>query len=446
MTAAQTGLFRPLTENPFMRLATVIVFYIFEGVPMGLFYVAVPAYMASKGAGTAEIATVVSAFALPWTLKLVNGFLMDRWTYLPMGRRRIWIIGAQSTMALSLLLGAIADPGGTDVFLISMLAFVLSMATTFQDVSIDSLVVDIMTEEEQAKAGGFMFGSQMAGVSLATVTGGYLLQNFGTGITFMIAAAFLMIGVGFAVSLRERPGEKRFPWTAGQAHQRNLDIKIDAWLPLLKQSFKAMTAPASLIIVPFLLVRSIPAGIYDVFNPVLATQYVGLTTSQYTNITFFSSLASGIAGFFVGGWLTTKLGKRRVLTLMYALTGALVIGAGLLPMYWTNPAILYALVWGIDMFGIFVAIAMIPIAMQVCSPAVAATQFTIYMALANFGRPIGAWIVATANAIDTELIFFTIGPIMLAASIGTMFLRPGEASAEVERLTAHGAGAAPAEN
>ena len=41
-TAADRGIFRPLTENPFLRLATVFIFYIFEGVPMGLFYVALP--------------------------------------------------------------------------------------------------------------------------------------------------------------------------------------------------------------------------------------------------------------------------------------------------------------------------------------------------------------------------------------------------------------------
>ena len=31
-TAADRGIFRPLTENPFLRLATVFIFYIFEGV------------------------------------------------------------------------------------------------------------------------------------------------------------------------------------------------------------------------------------------------------------------------------------------------------------------------------------------------------------------------------------------------------------------------------
>lgn len=445
-TTADTGLFRPLTENPFMRLATVFVFYIFEGVPMGLFYVAIPAFMAQTGAGTTEIAAVVTAFSLPWTLKLMNGFLMDRYTYLPMGRRRIWIVGSQSVMALSLLLAAFVGPSGTDTAVLSILAFIVSAATTFQDVSIDSLVVDIMTEEEQAKAGGIMFGAQTFGLSGATAAGGYLLHYYGSTGAFIGAAAFLSIGVAFALLLRERPGEKRLPWTEGRAHQRNLDIKIDAWWPLLKQSFRAIVAPASLIIVPFLLVRSVPAGIYDVFNPVLASQYAGLSTTQYTNMTSISSLVAGIVGLVIGGWLTAKIGKRRVMAIMYTLFAILILGVGLIPMHWSNPAVVYSLIWGIDMLSIFVAIAMIPLAMQVCTPAVAATQFTIYMAVGNFGRPIGAWIVATANSIDPQMIFFSIGPLMLLAAVATTFLRRGEASAEVERATAHGAGAGPADS
>jgi PAT family beta-lactamase induction signal transducer AmpG len=207
-----------------------------------------------------------------------------------------------------------------------------------------------------------------------------------------------------------------------------------------------MVAPASLIILPFLLVRNVPAGIYDVFNPVLATQYAGLSTTQYTNITSASGLFAGIMGLLFGGFLTAKIGKRRMLAIMFSLTGVLVLAVGLIPTSWSDPMVLYALVWGLDFLGIFVAIAMIPLAMQVCTPAVAATQFTIYMALANFGRPIGAWIVASANSIEPQLVFFAIGPIMLLAAVATIFLKRGEASAEVEKATAHGAGAGPADS
>lgn len=424
----------------------MFVFYIFEGVPMGLFYVAIPAFMASQGAGTTEIAAVVSAFALPWTLKLVNGFIMDRYTFLPMGRRRIWIIGAQSTMALTMLIAAMLQPAATDTALISAIAFTVSAATTFQDVSIDSLVVDIMNEEEQAKAGGIMFGAQTLGVSGSAAAGGYLLQHYGAATTFLAVAVFLMIGVLFAIALRERPDEKRLPWSEGQAHPRNLKIKIDAWWPLLVASFKAMIAPASLIIIPFLLMRSVPAAIYDVFNPVLATKYVGYSTSQYTAIASLSALAAGIVGLVFGGWLTARLGKRLVLAIMFSLIAILLLTAGSIPQHWSNPTMLYALVWGLDMCGIFVAIAMIPLAMQVCSPSVAATQFTIYMALGNFGRPIGAAIVAATNAVDPQLMFYSIGGIMVVAALSTMLLKRGEVPPEVELATHHGVGAAPADS
>ena len=226
---------------------------------MGMFYLAIPAWLANEDASALEIAAVVSMFSLPWSLKLVNGFFMDRYTYLPMGRRRIWIIGAQSLMALGLLACAIIAPGARDIFLLSLFAFVISAATTFQDVAIDSLIVDIMDEKDQAKSGGIMFGAQILGMSGATAATGYLLDHFGARMAFGAAAGFLLIGVIFAVILRERPGEKRFPWSRGAAHQRNIDIKIDAWLPLLKQSLKAILGPASVIILPFLLLRNIMA-------------------------------------------------------------------------------------------------------------------------------------------------------------------------------------------
>lgn len=441
-----TGFFRPLTENPFLRLATVFVFYIFEGVPMGLFYVAVPAYMAGAGASVPEIAAVVGAFSLPWTLKLVNGFLMDRYTFLPMGRRRIWIIASQSIMALGLLTAAAFAPSGTDVALLSALGFIISAATTFQDVSIDSLVVDLLNEEEQAKAGGIMFGAQTLGASGATAAGGYLLDQHGSSLAFTIAAAFLGFGVLFAILLQERPGERRLPWSAGEAHPRNLEIKIDAWWPLLKQSFWAMVAPASLVILPFLLVRNIPAGIYDIFNPIISNDYVGWSPTQYTSVSSVSQLATGILGLVVGGWLTAKLGSRRMLQIMFLFIAVLLVSVGLLKDQWSNPNILMALIWGIDFAGIFIAIAMIPLAMQVCTPAVAATQFTIYMALANFGRPIGAAIVTGANAIDPQMVFYSIGGIMLLGAVGTIFLKTRAVSREVEVATHHGVGAAPSGN
>ena len=86
--------------------------------------------MAANGASTGEIAGVVSIAALPWSLKFVNGFFIDRYTFLPMGRRRAWIIGAQTVMVV-LLIGALLAPAYNDVFLLSLIGFCANAAVTF---------------------------------------------------------------------------------------------------------------------------------------------------------------------------------------------------------------------------------------------------------------------------------------------------------------------------
>lgn len=423
-STTETGFFRPLTENPFLRLATVFIFYIFEGVPMGMFYLAVPAWMATEGATAPQIAAVVGSFSLPWTLKLVNGFFMDRYTYLPMGRRRIWIIGSQSLMALGLLACAIIAPEARDIALLSFFAFVISAATTFQDVSIDSLIVDIMDEKDQAKSGGIMFGAQILGMSGATATTGYLLDNFGARAAFGTAAGFLLIGVLFAILLRERPGEKRFPWSNGQSHPRNIAIKIDAWLPLLKQSFKAILGPASLLIVPFLLLRNITGGTNDVMNPILSADYVGWTTTQFTAANSVAQVGVGLTGLLLGGALVARVGSRPVLAAAFLLLGIEFAAIGLMQDNWGDPRMLTAIIWATEMFGIFLAIAMIPLAMQICTPAVAATQFTIYMAIANFGRPIGAAIAGALGENDPQMIYFVVAGMMVVSGVAAfLFLR-----------------------
>ena len=66
-----------LAENRSLRLFTLFILYVAQGVPIGLFWFAIPAWMAANGAGAADVGYVLALTALPWTLKLVNGFIMD---------------------------------------------------------------------------------------------------------------------------------------------------------------------------------------------------------------------------------------------------------------------------------------------------------------------------------------------------------------------------------
>jgi PAT family beta-lactamase induction signal transducer AmpG len=94
---------------------------------------------------------------------------------------------------------------------------------------------------------------------------------------------------------------------------------------------------------------------------------------------------------------------------------------------------------GMEFVGIIYFVAMIPMAMRMCTPAIAATQFTIYMAVGNFGRPLGASLAGvTAGAGDAQLFYFSVAAIWAVAAVVAIFAKFPAASPEVEReLTEH---------
>ena len=441
------GGFTPLVQSPRLRLLTVFLFYIAQGIPLGLFYVAVPAYMAKSGATPAQIAAVVGMTSLPWTLKLVNGFIIDRYTYLPMGRRRVWILGAQSVIVLGCLLGLLLQPAGQDVFLLSALAFGISLATTFQDVAIDSLAVDIMAEDEQAKAAGVMFGAQALGMAASGASCGFLIDSYGIGAGFAVCSVGLLVVLAYGMAQRERPGEKLLPWSAGVSHPKNTEVKIEAWLPLLRASFRAIFAPLSLMFLPFLLIRAIPFGGTEAFYPVVTRELTGWSMSDYTSITSTATLAAAVFALTLGGWAVGRLGGKRTLTVVLPLMAALMLTIGLSKSLWSDGGFMTLAIWSQELIGITFAVATIPLAMRLCSPAVAATQFTIYMALSNFGRPMGASLSgATTGGASPELFFFIVAAIFTVGAGAIWFFRPGALEAANETVVAHAIGVAPAES
>jgi len=424
-----------LSRSKPLRLLTLLFFYFTQGFPIGIFYYALPAWMSANGATTAEIASVVSASALPWSLKLINGFLIDRYTFLPMGRRRIWIIGAQALIVCAFLAGAILAPEAADILLLSTLGFCANTAVTFQDVGIDSLAVDIMKENERAKAAGIMFGAQLLGVSAATALGGYLFQN--TGITIgLIGLAFVpLLVMIYGIFIRERAGERRLPWSQGNSHPRNLNIQVEAWWPLLRGSFRALYVPLTLAIVPILLLRAVPYGAFEAFHPELFTQTAGWQISEYTNLISSSTMISGIVGLIIGGWLIDTIGSRKGL-IWAAGGGAIVLMAmGFARPWWDQAWLLTSFIIVVDLFALVYIVAVIPICMRLCSPVVAATQFTIYMAVGNFGRPIGAWLAAVTAGNGLPQWLYWSGALGWAAvtvlMLAVRFPRRGEAVEEV---------------
>lgn len=388
-----------LEHSRALRLFTLFILYVGQGMPIGLFFFAIPAWMAANGASAAEVGSVAALTALPWSLKLVNGFIMDRYTFLPMGRRRAWIIVAQSVMIACLIAAALIDPAVGDVAILGGIGFIVNLATTFQDVAVDGLAVDIMSEDERARGSGMMFGGQSIGVAAATAMCGVVLEGYGAPAAFLIVAGIIVTLSLYIAIVRERSGERRLPWNAGSAHPRNLEIRNEAWWPLLKATFLALARPVSLLFLPVMFARGIAYGCFAGGGPLIGANYAGLGTGQIASLTASGGLVAGILCMTLGGWLGDRFGAKRIAIMWLCVGLAMFAGMYWGEPWWSDPRLFTAFVFGWIALDMLLTVATLPIAMRLCDAKVAATQFTIYMAVANFGISFGGFLLGRSEGL-----------------------------------------------
>ena len=393
-----------------LRLFTLFILYVGQGLPIGLFWFAIPAWMAVNGASAADVGSVAALTALPWSLKLVNGFIMDRYTFLPMGRRRAWILGAQAVMIASLVGAAVIDPAVTDVAVLGAIGFTVSLATTFQDVAVDGLAVDIMSEDERARGSGMMFGGQSIGIAVATAICGFVIEDFGAPAAYLTVAAAIFALCLYIAVFRERDGERRLPWSEGTANERNLAIQLEAWWPLLKSTVLAMGKLVSLLWLPVLFGRGILYGGFTGATPLIGANYGGWDTSDIASLTATAGLIAGVLCMTLGGWLGDRYGAKPITITWCAVQLCMIAVMYLAEPWWSDPRVFIAFVISWISLDMLLTVAALPISMRLCDPKVAATQFTIYMAVSNFGISFGAFMLGKTDAMGgLSSIFLIVG-------------------------------------
>ena len=402
-----------LSESKRLRFFTLFIFYLNQGVGWGLFSLLLPIWLTANGATIGQVATVASITALPWSLKFINGFLIDRYTFLPMGRRRIWVVGAQIVVLAIMIIVALLSPQPNEIFLLASLGFGMNLAINFQDVGVDALAIDVMEDSERATGTGIMFGSQVIGIAITVGLGGWLINSFGLSLAIISLTSVPAFTLLYGLVIIERAGEKNLPWGQGKTHPFNREREIKAWRPLLKETLSATFGPVSLLVIPLLFIRSIGAGAINVFGPTLFTTHGGWSTTSYSNLVSLGAVVTGIWGMLLGGKIVKGLGEKNVIAFCLGSLCVLYACFAALPMLWTEKWFLVSFAIAVELIGITAMIAVIPICMRLCVPAVVASQFVIYMSIANLGAPAGALLASvTAGQGHEQLLFWVLSLFM----------------------------------
>lgn len=373
-----------------LRLVVVFVLYVAQGLPYGLVFFAIPAWLTTNGISALALGGYLSAASLPWTIKFIHGFIMDRYAYLPMGRRRAWLMGSQAGIVAALFVCAWLNPAAEAIALLSAFGFLVMLATTLQDVAVDGMAVDLLKEDERAKANGLMFGGQSIGIAAGGAFGGLLMASFDLPAALLGVGAAVSLVLLMVVVLRERPGERLLPWTQGKTSAVNQEHHQTAWRPVFRNTFRVILKKRSMMLILSMVLIYACWGFFLGLTPLITVNITGWSDALYSSTSGAANFVSGVVSVLLLGLLVSRIGPRWGMMLATGLFAAITIWMSFNEARWADDRVMTLYIYVAISLIVLIVVCWATTAMRMCKPAVAATQFALYMAASNLGSSIGS--------------------------------------------------------
>jgi PAT family beta-lactamase induction signal transducer AmpG len=370
-----------------MRYAAGSSMYFAQGIPYGLMNIAVPAWLASLGVGAGQIASFLAIIILPWAFKLLSGPLMDRYQFLPMGRRRPWVLGAQLGMTLSFFGLILVENPVEQIGLLMILGLLINVFAATQDVAVDGMSIDVTPVNEQGRLNGFMVFGKAIGWGLTSAVTGTMLVQFGLGVTAIAAAAVQgIVLLGFVLTM-ERRGERRLPWSSGAAVSERRST--NSFRSVLQGLNAVLWTRVSMIVMAIMIFDGFIGGYGHALMPIAAINLFGYTTPEWSQLVAAMGLA-GAATALVLGPMIDRFGAKRMLVLTISLVAIHAFLLAETQYLWENTTYVKMMLAAWVLLGPVTMVCMIALAMSICASSTSATQFAIYMSLANLGSSAGS--------------------------------------------------------
>ena len=376
-----------LAESSRMRYAAGASMYFAQGIPYGLMNIAVPAWLASQGVGAGQIASFLAVIILPWAFKLLSGPLMDRYQFLAMGRRRPWVLGAQFGMTLAFFGLILVDNPVEQIGLLMLLGLLINVFAATQDVAVDGMAIDVTPVNEQGRLNGFLVFGKAIGWGLTSAVTGTMLVKFGLGVTAIAAAAVQsIILLGFMLTV-ERRGERRLPWSPGDAMSERRTG--NSFASLAKGLNAVLWTRVSLVLMAIMIFDGFIHGYGHALMPIAAINLFGFTTPEWSQLVAVMGLAGAAVALALGPMID-RFGAKRMLILTISLVAVHAFLLAQTQYLWENSTYVKVMLAAWVLLGPVTMVCMIALAMTICASATSATQFAIYMSLANLGSSAGS--------------------------------------------------------
>lgn len=376
------------TQSKTLRFSMFALLYFTQGTILGYFASLNALYMLSNGLDIAAVGIFSTIALIPFIIKILFGMLSDRFNLLGLGHRKPYIFIGLFIQFVCLILVANINPGKS-YWMFVAIAFLLQLGMAFYDTCTDGLALDITPENEKGILQGFMVGGRSVGVIAAASLAGFIAQHVSWPAVFYFLAILTLIPVPLIFFIREmeRTPGMRFNWAAFGAF-KNAQV----------------LAAAGVGLVVFLVI----VGVNQIVNPSFAEKLdINLSTAGL--ITTVWGIGCTL-GALAGGRIMDKLGNKKALVTSISLViPAMILLAVVnsLPVMWIA-AIFFGLAYGVSQAVYFA------LAMKYTQPAIAASMYSILMAVTNVGQGIGLGVGgALAKSAGYPVTFLIFGGLML---------------------------------
>jgi len=337
--------------------------YFAQGAVLSYFTALNSIYLLGFDLTMSQIGMIGTIGLIPLVLKIFLGMLSDRVSLFKWGHRKPYIIFGLLIQAACLLLVPLLNPA-RQYWLFAGLAFLLMTGMALYDTATDGLALDTTPLDEKGAIQGFMVGGRALGVVLISGVIGLLVENTSWLMAFILLAALSLIPLPLVLRVQEpaRNKEQTFEWKAFSAFK--------AW-PLIA---------LGLVGVIYSLVIN---GANQIVNPYL-TERFGINISTAGLVTTVWGIGV-VAGSVAGGKLTDKWGQNRSVWRAMLLSFFSILFLAFTTQGW--------MIWPlVGLFGLaygFYETVYFAVAMDRTDPRIAASMFSILMAVANIGTGIG---------------------------------------------------------
>ena len=428
---------KTLVESYSARVFTLCALYVAQGIPWGFITVTFVTYLAAEGFAAKDLAMLLTLGTLPWSVKFLWGPVIDRYQYRPMGRRRPWILIAQTGMILLLTLMVFFIDVEKDVTTIAYMFLVYNIFTSLQDVSTDALAVDILKPQELEKVNGYMFTAKTLGGMIGGAGLGTIISYTGIRGALIVQIPILLAIMMVPLYMRERPGEKLFPWSEDshlafeESVSSNQNFK--EIIGKVKTAFSLKSTQLGILLSLFVSLSHFLIPLL----PLLFLRELDWSQERFNATKGGLVLIITMFGYLAGGYLGKKFGGKSVI--IYSTTiGALVTAFWGLTESWWGSEFYLVFIWSLAEFMMaIVSISIYSLMMRITWSEVGGTQFTGYMAMMNLSAIIGYQIAAPLSERFDYPTLFLIAAVFETLIIATaLFIDPDETRRELEDGTA----------